>query len=102
MKQKFSISIWITKRCNFRCTYCYEKSKYSMEDLSFETADQIVDFVKANIKDGQELSVQFHGGEPTLNFEVLRHLVERFENDRKKCFFWRYCFNKRIHAERAD
>lgn len=81
MKQKFSISIWITRRCNFRCTYCYEKSKYSMEDLSFETADQIVDFVKANIKDGQELSVQFHGGEPTLNFEVLRHLVERFENE---------------------
>ena len=81
MRTKFTTSIWLTSRCNFRCTYCYEKAKYGMEDMSFETADQIVDFVKVNIKAGQELSVQFHGGEPTLNFEVLRHIVERFEKE---------------------
>lgn len=81
MKQKFSVSIWVTRRCNFRCTYCYEKSKYGAEDLSYETANRIIDFVKENIKEGQALSVHFHGGEPTLNFEVIKHIVNRFEKE---------------------
>lgn len=81
MKKNYSISVWTTSRCNFRCTYCYEKTKHGVEDMTLATADRIVDFVKEEVKEGQLLSIQFHGGEPMLNFEVVKHIVERVEKE---------------------
>lgn len=81
MQNKFAVNVWSTSRCNFRCTYCYEKSKYGEEDLSYETADQIIQFIKANLKKGQLLTVNFHGGEPTLNYDVIEYMVKRIESE---------------------
>lgn len=79
MQDNFLVNIWSTSRCNFRCTYCYEKGKYREDDLSYETADQIIRFIKENVKGGQSLVVNFHGGEPTLNYNVIRYMVDKIE-----------------------
>lgn len=81
MKHNFYVNVWVTLRCNFRCRYCYEKSKYQDEDLSFESADKLVELIKNNVKAGQLLKVNFHGGEPTLNFDVIKYIVLRLENE---------------------
>ncbi len=79
MQDKFLVNIWATSRCNFRCTYCYEKGKYGEDDLSYETADRILCFIKVHVKEGQALTVNFHGGEPTLNYDVIKYMVDRME-----------------------
>lgn len=81
MQNKFTLNIWTTSKCNFRCTYCYEKAKYGETDLSYETADQIIRFIIENIKKDQFLTVYYHGGEPTLNYDVIKYMVNRIENE---------------------
>jgi len=72
----YFVNLWVTRRCNFRCRYCYEKHKYRNQDLDHETADRVLSFVRRDITPAQELVVNFHGGEPLLNFETMRYVVE--------------------------
>lgn len=74
--------LMITHACNLNCTYCYESFK-SSNMMDSELAKSILlkelEFIK-NSTDFDELEVDFMGGEPLLNFSLIKHVVEWFEN----------------------
>jgi His-Xaa-Ser system radical SAM maturase HxsB len=72
----------ITLRCDHSCHYCQvsrvsaSKSKY---DMTRESSDRALDLVfRAPARD---LKIEFQGGEPLLNFDLIRYVVE--EADRR-------------------
>lgn len=72
MKEITGASIILTEACNLSCSYCYEKRK-TPEVMDKETVQKAVDFVFDNSNGAKKLSFIWFGGEPLLNFEVLRH-----------------------------
>lgn len=72
----------LTKRCNLDCTYCHmlpervEADKAQL-DLQPETARQIVRFILESPR--QDLTIEFQGGEPFLNFPGMELFVEEIK-----------------------
>jgi His-Xaa-Ser system radical SAM maturase HxsB len=70
----------VTLRCDHSCRYC-QVSRVSDDrpryDMSEETARQAVDLMFCSPSPG--LKVEFQGGEPLLNFDRIRSIVERCE-----------------------
>lgn len=66
-----------TVRCNQKCEYCQvscvddDAYKY---DMSVETAQKIVDTIFKS--PSSSIKIEFQGGEPTLNWPVITHVVE--------------------------
>ena len=72
------VVILTTYECNLDCPYCYEHEKPKAtydQDIILKDIDFIINrFKKENFK---KIEVNFSGGEPLLNFNVLRTYVER-------------------------
>ncbi len=67
----------VTTGCNLRCEYCFAGAGHvPHENMSFEVAKQGLEFLIENSKDRVNLEVDFFGGEPTLNFDVIKQTVE--------------------------
>ena len=80
MKSGFvkALCIHICHDCNFRCRYCFaDEGAYhsKRESMSFETAKAAVDFLIANSGNRKVLEMDFFGGEPLMNLEVLKKTV---------------------------
>ncbi len=68
----------VTHGCNLACRYCFAgEGKYHGESgrMSLETGKAAFDFLVANSGGRRNLEVDFFGGEPLLNFDVVRGLV---------------------------
>lgn len=76
MNKSLFINVWITFSCNFSCRYCYVRPYYENLDMTKDVADKLIEFIQSNIKEDQELIINFHGGEPTLNFDIVRYIVD--------------------------
>ncbi len=71
-------TIWLTYDCNMKCAYCYEGEDKRQTKLELETADDILTFIKSKIKDiNRKIMINFHGGEPLMNYEVLEYLIRK-------------------------
>lgn len=69
----------LTEECNLRCSYCYEQEKEydRRRKMDWQTAKSALDiFLCQAPLDGQANSIAFFGGEPTLEFDLLRRGVE--------------------------
>jgi len=78
-KFKF-FNIFPTTGCNLRCVYCYARGGEVRKDLSFEIFKKATDFV--NEHSSKQISVIFHGGgEPTLNFKLLRKIKKYLDTE---------------------
>ncbi len=65
--------------CNMRCGYCFAASgtfRGERDLMPLEVAQQAIDFLLWNSGALNRLEVDFFGGEPLLNFEVLKSAVE--------------------------
>ena len=74
-----SMCINISHDCNLRCEYCFAaKGDFGQGRclMSFETAKKAIDFIIANSGTRHNLEVDFFGGEPLMNFEVVKQTVE--------------------------
>jgi len=74
-----------TLRCNQKCIYCHAKSRDPSKkgyDMSKETAKKIVDFMFQSPARG--ITIEYQGGEPTLNFEIVKFIREYSEEVNKK------------------
>ncbi|MCR5733032.1 MAG: thioether cross-link-forming SCIFF peptide maturase [Lachnospiraceae bacterium] len=74
-----ALCLHIAHDCNLRCGYCFAgKGKYHGKEalMSFETGKKALDFLVKASGNRVNLEVDFFGGEPTLNFEVVKKLVE--------------------------
>ncbi len=69
----------MTHDCNLRCEYCFaSQGTYKGEKafLSFETGKKAFDYLVKNSGNRKNLEVDFFGGEPLMNFDVIKKLVD--------------------------
>ena len=78
-----ALTLIITHRCNLDCTYCYEHHK-DREMMSREMALHIVELElqKAEENGCTTFHITFMGGEPFLNFDVVKSVVEWMQNQK--------------------
>ncbi|MGE5473995.1 MAG: thioether cross-link-forming SCIFF peptide maturase [Ignavibacteriales bacterium] len=72
--------------CNLRCEYCFASTGdfgHSRGLMPLETAKKTIDFLLANSGARKNLEVDFFGGEPLMNFEVVKETV-RYGREREK------------------
>lgn len=79
--KRMSFTIYVTTKCNMNCVYCYEKN-FLKQEMSLNIAQKTVSFIKKKIEANglTDISIQFHGGEPLLNFEVIKYVIKALEN----------------------
>ena len=70
----------LTKKCQLRCSYCYEKGK-NASSMDFETAKAIVQNELENDASVKSVHIDLFGGEPFLAFDVMKKLVEYLKSD---------------------
>lgn len=69
----------MTHDCNLRCEYCFaSQGTYNGEKafLSFETGKKAFDYLVKNSGNRKNLEVDFFGGEPLMNFDAIKKLVD--------------------------
>ncbi len=83
LKQKTSgvvkaLCLHVAHTCNLNCAYCFaSQGKYQGERalMSLEVAKRALDFLVENSHGRRNLEVDFFGGEPLMNFDMLKELV---------------------------
>ncbi len=73
-----ALCLHIAHTCNLNCSYCFaSQGKYHGERavMSFEVGKRALDFLIENSGSRRNLEVDFFGGEPLMNFEVVKELV---------------------------
>lgn len=81
LKRKVHILILqITQNCNLRCEYClysggYKTRKHQNKRMNWITAKEAIDFLKAHSNEKKKVYIAFYGGEPLLEFELIRKCV---------------------------
>jgi His-Xaa-Ser system radical SAM maturase HxsB len=81
LEQLTSLFIFVvTLRCDHSCPYC-QVSRQSADrrafDMTQETADRAIAFLFGS--PSPSLKVEFQGGEPLLNFDLIRYIVEQVQ-----------------------
>ncbi|MBE6708880.1 MAG: thioether cross-link-forming SCIFF peptide maturase [Ruminococcaceae bacterium] len=74
-----ALCIHIAHTCNLNCEYCFaSQGKYHGERavMSFEVGRRALDFLVENSGTRRNLEVDFFGGEPLMNFDVVKQMVE--------------------------
>ena len=73
-----ALCLHIAHDCNLACKYCFaEEGEYHGRRalMSFEVGKKPLDFLIANSGSRRNLEVDFFGGEPLMNFDVVKQLV---------------------------
>ena len=74
-----ALCLHIAHDCNLACKYCFaEEGEYKgkRELMSYEVGKKALDFLVANSGSRRNLEVDFFGGEPLMNFQVVKDLVK--------------------------
>lgn len=91
------VQLVLTNLCNFNCEYCFINNIYSSEErfksqassnnriMSIENAqiylEKIIEIVKKN--GNKSLAIQFFGGEPLINWKVIKAILKLFNRGEK-------------------
>ena len=73
-----ALCLHVAHSCNLNCSYCFaSQGKYHGDRalMSFEVGKQALDFLVAHSGSRKNLEVDFFGGEPLMNFQVVKDLV---------------------------
>lgn len=87
-----ALCLHIAHTCNLNCSYCFaSQGKYHGERavMSYEVGKRALDFLVENSGTRRNLEVDFFGGEPLMNFDVVKKLVayaRSIEKERNKNF----------------
>ena len=81
-----NITFVVTERCNLACTYCYETHK-SNKRMTFDVGRDAIDFIMDeervngyyNIDTSQAVILEFIGGEPLLEIDLIDQIIEYFK-----------------------
>lgn len=87
-----ALCLHVAHTCNLNCEYCFaSQGKYHGDRalMSFEVAKQAIDFLIENSGSRKNLEVDFFGGEPLMNFEVVKEITaycRSIEKEKGKIF----------------
>ena len=73
-----AMCLHVAHTCNLNCEYCFASQGNYQGDhalMSFEVGKQALDFLVANSGKRRNLEVDFFGGEPLMNWDVVKQLV---------------------------
>ncbi len=82
-----ALCLHVAHTCNLTCSYCFAgQGKYQGKSavMSFETGKRALDFLIEHSGTRHNLEVDFFGGEPLMNFEVVKQLVAYARSVEKK------------------
>ena len=82
-----ALCLHVAHTCNLNCSYCFaSQGKYQGDRalMSFEVGKQAFDFLIANSGTRKNLEVDFFGGEPLMNWDVVKQLVAYARSIEKK------------------
>ena len=74
-----ALCLHIAHDCNLACKYCFaEEGEYHGRRalMSFEVGKKAIDFLLENSGNRRNLEVDFFGGEPLMNWNVVKQIVE--------------------------
>ncbi len=74
-----ALCLHVAHDCNLKCKYCFaEEGEYHGKRslMSAEVGKRAIDFIIANSGKRRNLEVDFFGGEPLMNFDVVKEIVE--------------------------
>ena len=87
-----ALCLHVAHTCNLNCAYCFaSQGKYHGDRaiMSFEVGKQAFDYLIKNSGTRRNLEVDFFGGEPLMNFDVVKQLVayaRQIEKEHNKNF----------------
>ena len=73
-----AMCLHIAHDCNLKCSYCFASQgnfKGERSHMSLETGKKALKFLAKNSGNRRNLEVDFFGGEPLMNFQVVKDLV---------------------------
>jgi len=72
-----TIALLISQKCNMACTYCYaDGGEYGEAgSMSYDIAKRAVDLLVRNSELDTDLAIIFFGGEPLLEFKLIRQIT---------------------------
>ena len=92
-----TVTFVVTEDCNLRCKYCYISHKTSNKKMNFETAQKFIDLILSDkIKHAPAIIVEFIGGEPFLEVELIDKICDYFKLKAYELgnnWFWNYRIN---------
>lgn len=74
----------VTQQCNLRCSYCtysgnYYNRGHSDKKMTFDVAKKVIDFYFDHSSEKDSITIAFYGGEPLLEFPLIKKCVEYSE-----------------------
>ena len=83
-----ALCLHVAHVCNLNCSYCFaSQGKYHGDRavMSLEVGKRALDFLIENSTGRRNLEVDFFGGEPLMNFDVVKELVAYAREREKEC-----------------
>ena len=83
-----ALCLHVAHTCNLDCEYCFaSQGKYHGERalMTFDVAKRAIDFLIDNSGGRHNLEVDFFGGEPLMNWNVVKKTVEYARSREKEC-----------------
>jgi uncharacterized protein len=92
----------VTDKCNLSCKYCSYGSMYNNYDkrqdkrMQFSIAKRIVDYIfglkRSNLNTSfkNDMIISFYGGEPLLNFPLIKKIIKYIEKNSPQNILFRY------------
>ena len=81
-----ALCLHVAHDCNLKCKYCFaEEGEYHGRRslMSVEVGKAAIDFIIANSQARKNLEIDFFGGEPLMNFDVVKEIV-RYGREQEK------------------
>ncbi len=100
-EDRLSITLYLTSSCNLKCVYCfddkegcsdciYTKDAFMKSEFAIRALGLIIKnhnkFISG--KEKVKLNIHFFGGEPTLNFKVIKDVIEFLESKKIDTNYW--------------
>lgn len=83
-----ALCLHICHDCNLRCEYCFAKEgtyNTARDYMSAEVGKKAIDFLIEHSANRHSLEVDFFGGEPLMNIDVVKEIVEYGKKRAKEC-----------------
>lgn len=90
--RSYTLELTTTNSCNWKCEYCFEQGCQNSTSLSKIKIPVIIEKIKSVLnnpwfeKNFDIFKIDFWGGEPFLNYEPIKEIVETFMEDKRVTF----------------